>query len=285
MREIPTFALASAILIAFSATSRAQSAVPPVPQPRTQTITDGWGKSWTRAPKSSAPAPKHDISGTWDPDGSVFSPYGAIAMPSDGKPEHELPYTKEGREAYAKNKPGFGVTEVAAAQTNDPVNQCDPQGMPRQDLYELRTTQIVQTPLQVLVLYTYDQIWRSIWTDGREFPKYPEPKWFGYSTGKWVDDTTFVAETVGADERTWVDNAGRPHSDEMRVEERFHRVDQDTLELTVTLTDPKYYAQPWVAANKVRFRLLPAGYHIGEMLCSPTEIMKYNQLVGNPVAK
>jgi hypothetical protein len=283
-KRLATWAMPLFAIAMLSPVLRAQ-AVPAAPQP--QTTEDGWGRKFAKPVKGqkSAPAPKHDISGVWDPDGPGFSPYGAIAMPSDGRPEHELPFTAAGREAFLKNKPGFGVTEVPAALTNDPVNSCDPQGMPRADLHALFATQIVQTPLQVLVLYTYDQLWRSIWTDGRELPKDPEPKWLGYSTGTWVDDTTFVAQTIGLDERTWVDNAGRPHSDAMRVEEKFHRVDADTLEFTVTLDDPKFYSKPWIAADKVRFKLMPPSFQVPEMLCSPTEIRRYNQLVGDPVAK
>jgi hypothetical protein len=147
--------------------------------------------------------------------------------------------------------------------------------MPRQNLYELRTTQIVQTAQKVVVLYEYDKTWRVIWMDGRELPKNPEPQWYGYSAGRWVDDYTFVAETIGADERTWVDNVGRPHSDEMRIEETFHRVSRDRMELTVTLTDPKFYTKPWVALDRFSLRRLPDDYHVREMLCSPSEYQKY----------
>jgi hypothetical protein len=90
-------------------------------------------------------------------------------------------------------------------------------GMPREDLYELRVTQIVQYPEKVLVLYTNGRVWRVIWTDGRDFPKDPEPRWFGYSIGKWVNDTTLLVETRGVDDRTWVDRAGRPHSLDLAV--------------------------------------------------------------------
>ena len=210
----------------------AQTAAATTPRPQPATITDGWGKKVQRPQRGpgSGPAPKHDIAGIWEPETTGFSPYGAINMPSDGKPEHAMPFTKAGEEAFKKNKPGFGTTEVAAALTNDPVNQCDPQGMPRQDLYELRTTEILQNEKQVVLLYTYDQMFRVIWNDGRPNPTNPEPRWLGYSTGKWADDTTFVATTNGLDDRTWIDNAGRPHSDDMVVEERFHRVDNETME-------------------------------------------------------
>ncbi len=105
---------------------------------------------------------------------------------------------------------------------------------------------------------------------------------YGYSIGKWVDDATLVVDTVGTDERTWIDNSGRPHSDELRVEERFHRVNHDLLELTVTITDPKIYTKPWLALDKFPMKLQPADFDIREMICSPSELADYLKTVGNP---
>ena len=250
---------------------------------------DGWGRPIT-APvgvRRAAPAPRHDISGIWDPGINpilVLGVNGASAMPDDGKPEHELPYTPLGREALNRTKPSSGVRSVLPAETNDPVVFCDPQGMPREDLYELRTTQVLQTPQRVVLLYQFGKIWRVIWTDGREIPKDPEPRWFGYSVGKWMDDYTFVVQTSGIDERTWIDRAGRPHSGDLRVEERFHRVDHDHLELTVTINDPMMYTKPWVAVDRVRFELQTSKFDVREMLCSPTDLAEYNKLVGNPAS-
>jgi hypothetical protein len=133
----------------------------------------------------------------------------------------------------------------------------------------------------VTILYQYNKIWRVIWTDGRELPKDPEPRWFGYSVGKWVDDYTLVVETTGTDERTWLDRAGRPHSADLRVEERFHRVDRDHLELTVTIDDPKMYTKPWVALDKFVMELQPSGFDVREMICSPSEFEQYNSLIGH----
>jgi hypothetical protein len=144
----------------------------------------------------------------------------------------------------------------------------------------LDTIQLLQLPLQVVVLYPRDKHWRVIWADGRELPKDPDPTWDGYSTGKWVDDTTFVVQTNGTDERTWLDNAGRPHSDALRVEERFHRVDRDHLQLSVTIDDPKMYTKPWVALDKLGFNLEPQTFDVREMFWSPTEFQGYNKLLG-----
>ena len=247
---------------------------------------DGWGRPIaTPVIDKSAPAPRQDISGTWDPGDRGIQPLGSSAMPEDGKPEHRLPFTALGQEALNHTKPSNTVRSVLPAETNDPVVTCDPQGMPREDLYELRTTQILQTPVKIAVLYEFTKIWRVIWTDGRELPKDPEPRWFGYSVGKWVDDYTLLVETTGLDERTWIDRAGRPHSSDLRVEERFHRVDRDHLELTVTINDPQMYTKPWVALDRLQFNLQPANFDVREMICSPSELAEYNKVIGNPASE
>jgi len=250
---------------------------------------DGWGRPIT-APvigHKPAPAPQHDISGSWEPANGFLDglgPYGAKAIPEDGRPEHQLPYTPLGLEALKRTKPTIGLRSVLPGETNDPVAYCDPQGFPREDLFQLRTTQILQTPVSVIILYQFDRIWRVIWTDRRELPKDPEPRWFGYSVGKWVDDYTLVVETSGMDERTWLDLVGRPHSGDLRVEERFHRVDHDRLEWTVTIDDPKMYTKSWVALDKFPMKLQRPDFDVREMICSPSESAEYDKLIGNPAS-
>jgi hypothetical protein len=259
---------------------REDPAAPPV---------DGWGRPIS-APvigHKTSPAPQHDISGTWEPANGFLDglgPYGAKAMPEDGKPEHQLPYTPLGLEALKRTKPTIGLRSVLPGETNDPVASCDPQGFPREDLFQLRTTQILQTPVSVIILYQFDRIWRVIWTDGRELPKDPEPRWFGYSVGRWVDDYALVVETSGMDERSWLDLVGRPHSGDLRVEERFRRVDHDRLEWTVTIDDPKMYTKPWVALDKFPMKLQPLDFDVREMICSPSESAEYDKLIGNPAS-
>jgi len=253
-----------------------------------QTAPSQWGAG-TSSPvqneNKSGPAPKHDISGIWDPGDNGIQQLGSKAMPEDGNPQHQPPLTPEGREALNQNKPSNGLRAVLPADTNDPVVTCDPQGMPREDLYEIRTTQILQTPEKIFLLYTFGKVWRIIWTDGRELPKDPEPRWYGYSVGKWVDDYTLVVQTTGLDDRTWIDRAGRPHSDALRVEERFHRADRDHLELSVTIEDPKMYTKLWLALDKLRFDLQPRDFDVREMICSPSEFAQYNKLIGSPASE
>jgi hypothetical protein len=182
-------------------------------------------------------------------------------------------------------KPGDGPRKAPITEVNDPLDGCDPAGFPRNLLFELRPFQAVQTPGRMLMTYQYQQVWRVIWTDGRALPKDPDPRWYGYSVGKWEDNYTFVVETVGTDERTWLDNAGDPHSAEMRVEERYHRVDRDTMELTVKIDDPKTYAAPWLARDKLRLKLMPADTDILEMICAPSEAEEYKKTMVNPLSK
>jgi hypothetical protein len=232
-----------------------------------------------------APAPVHDLSGFWEPaigPGDAIQAFGAKAMPSDGQPEHALPFTPAGEAAFMAHKPGFGTTAVPTAFINDPMDICDPQGFPRIVLHNFRTSQIIQTANQVVILYEFNKKWRSIWTDGRALPTDPDPRWWGYSVGKWVDDHTFVAQSSGYDDRTWLDNAGRPHSDALRVEERYQRVDRDHLQMTITIDDPKMYTKPWVALDKLPLRLQSRGFDIVEMECSPSETAAYNRKQGNP---
>jgi hypothetical protein len=81
------------------------------------------------------------------------------------------------------------------------------------------------------------------------------------------------------DDRTWLDNAGNPHSADMRVEERYHRKDRDTLELTVTIDDPMAYTKPWTPRNKLPLKLMSPGTDLMEIICSPTEAAVYKKLV------
>ena len=234
----------------------------------------------------SGPAPKRDLSGIWDAGGvpQGVQPNGAYAYPDD--PEHighDVPYSALGKEARAKNKPGTGMGQFPVAEVNDPVDYCDPPGMPRNDLFELRVIEIIKNASQIAILNQTDASWRLIWTDGRELPADAAPRWNGYAVGKWVDDYTFVANYLGMDPRTWLDNVGRPHSDALRVEERWHRLNSDTLELTVTIDDPKFYTQPWKAMDRFVLHRLPDNYDISERICSATEIAEYNKLVGKPV--
>jgi hypothetical protein len=268
-------------------------------------------RSWNNDPpgseayenkKSSAPAPVRDLSGIWDGTASGgIQGKGAIEHralfkdhPRDDDPGHPdetgianpLPYTAAGLAALKKNYPGDGVRAVDVAIANDPVNVGNPQGFPRMELYELRVIELTQTKEQVIYLDEFQQNYRIIWTDGRALPDINavEPRWFGYSVGKWTDDYTFEVDTVGVDDRTWLDNVGRPHSYEMRAHEIWHRVDYDTIELTVTVDDPKDYSAKWTGLNKFVLHRLPDHFDMEEFIYNAGETAAYDKIVAGEAA-
>ena len=205
-------------------------------------------------------------------------------MPYDGKPEHDPPYTPLGLETLKSHKALFGYAAVLESLSNDPRNKCDPLGFPRADFYQIRHTQMMQDDHKVVILYEFEKRWRVIWTDGRELPKeIPSPRYYGYSVGKWADDTTLLVDTIGTvgNEKIWLDETGRPASDAMQVHERFQRVNHDRLELTVTIDDPKMYTKPWVALNKFPMRLQSPDYDVVEMMCIPSEEEQYYKDYGD----
>ena len=257
------FIIASVVAVLSSALPRAQM--------------KPWNNAGLTGPlaASSAPALRRDLSGIWDAGQGGIQPtgYNVAAL-----------FTPLGAKMAGANKPGNGPRIADVSEDNDPLStQGDPAGFPRIVLYELRPFQIVQTPNQVLIVYMFEKRWRAIWTDGRALPSDPDPRWYGYSVGRWEDDYTLVVQSVGMDERTWLDNSGNPHSDQMRVEERYHRVNQNTLELTVTIDDPKTYAKPWVPRNKLPLRLLPAGTDLMEMIPSASEAAAYRKAMAEPI--
>jgi len=251
------------------------------------TVVDGWGRPVQSVPfdKNPGPVPVHDLSEMWEPaggPGAGIQPNGPVSMPSDGI--HEPPFTPAGKASYDSHKALFGYRQVLPSLSNDPRNHCDPLGFPRADFYQLRHTQLLHTQNQVVILYQYDKRYRVIWTDGRELPKEPpDDRWYGYSVGKWVDDSTLVVNTSGliGNEKVWLDEPGRPMSDQMKIEERFHRVNQNLIEITVTVEDPKFFTKPWVAMDKFPMRRQSADYDIIEMLCVPSEAEAYSHDFGD----
>jgi hypothetical protein len=233
-----------------------------------------WNNAGLSGPPSgpAGPAPRRDLSGTWDAGNAGIQPTGHVAAP----------FTPRGEQMAKANKPGNGSRLVSVNDDNDPLSTMgDPTGFPRIVLYELRPFQIVQTSNQVLILYMFEKRWRVIWTDGRALPTNPDPRWYGYSVGRWVDDSTLVVNSVGTDDRTWIDNAGNPHSNSLRVEERYHRVNQQKMELTVTLDDPEVYTKPWMAVDKLPINLMPNGSDLMEMIPSASEAAAYRRVIAS----
>ena len=223
-------------------------------------------------------APVRNLTGIWDGGPAGVGATGQEAERAAARP----PFTPLGEEMARRNRPGNGPRKVLVGEINDPLStQGDPAGFPRLSTFELRALQITQTPNQMLMLYMFEKRYRVIWMDGRSLPKDPDPRWYGYSVGRWEDNNTFVVETIGLDDRTWIDNDGDPHSTALRVIERYRRVNQSTLELTVTIDDPKVYTKPWMVRNRMPLRLLPHGTDLMEMIPSASEAQAYQQVISS----
>jgi hypothetical protein len=196
-----------------------------------------------------------DLSGVWQAQGDPRAPNGLFGLGesensryfrdilADFKPGEE-PLTPEGREILRRNtQPGVIPAGI----------RCLPDGVPHADLLP-EPFKIIQIPRQMVFLYEVETIFRQIYTDGRKLPDDPSPTWLGYSIGRW-DGDTFIIDTKGFNNLSWLDARGHGHSEEMRVEERFRRRDYGHLDVTVTLTDPKVFTKP-VTINFVA-QLLP----------------------------
>jgi hypothetical protein len=105
---------------------------------------------------------------------------------------------------------------------------------------------IVQTPGLVMIIYEANAGLRQIFTDGRELPKdEPQPWWYGYSVGKWEGDT-LVVESIGFRDENWLDEEGTPMTGSGRITERFRRPNFGTLEIEITVNDPKTFTRPFI---------------------------------------
>jgi hypothetical protein len=222
----------------------------------------GRGAGAAPAAKPSAPAPVRDLTGVWM---KGRAPQGVATFDgSTWTPGIQPPLTALGLAEKAKNKPN-NSGEFQLHETNDPVlTKCYPPGVPRVYFHPY-PFEIIQTPKAILQVFEYDHFMRRMWTDGRPVPTDPDPLWMGTSVGRWLNDTTFEVVTVGFNEKTWIDRAGAPHSDQLKVTERFRRVSMDQLEVDVTMEDAKMLAKPWTA--KGYFDLRP-GWELGEISCS-----------------
>ena len=188
--------------------------------------------------------------------------------------------TKWARDRHAQAKPGLGSSGRAQPLGNDPMMICDPMGFPRILFWTAYPYEILQVPGRTIMFFDFFYTYRTIWTDGRELPADPDPRWYGNSVGHW-EDNSFVVQSKGFDDRSWLDADGHPHSEDMQLEERYRRVDHDTIELTMTLTDPKAYTKPWVS-DKMTLTLADKKTVMREDVCVPSAEAKYKEQIRNP---
>jgi hypothetical protein len=221
-------------------------------------------------PETGGPAPVRDMSGSWA--GNLTPNRGEIP-----------PMTPLGEKLFALNKP---ETAVGTGHSNDPMNTCDPLGMPRNTVFETRGLAFATMPDRIAVLHQYQRVWRYVWMDGRELPtKFDSAggvpsRFYGYSSGHWEGDHTLVINTVGPVEQTWLDKAGHPHSVEAKIEERYTRLDHNHMQMVVTVNDPKIYTKPFVLSRN-DYQWIP-DQEAEEQMCVPSEMIEYMKLISDP---
>jgi len=204
--------------------------------------------------EKSQPFNPHDLTGVWlIGDGQNNQIYNQRGQEPPMTPETEAKYTASHGTDY----------QAVQDATTDPVFNCDPYGTPRVYLYP-HPFKIVHTPSgEIVFLMEVNHVFHEIYMDGREHPADPDPQWFGHSTGKW-DGDTLVIDTVGFNDKTWLDRVGHPHSEALHTVERWRRTASDTLELNVTIDDPKAYTKPWSGQKIFKLR---TGWDILESIC------------------
>ena len=112
---------------------------------------------------------------------------------------------------------------------------------------------IIQGTGMTIMLYERDTTYRQVYTDGRKLPDDPSPAWMGYSVGKW-DGDSLVVDTVGLNDRSWLDARGHTHSDALHLTERFRRIDFGHMDVQMTFDDPKTYTKPFTITLKQRLQ-------------------------------
>ena len=214
-------------------------------------------------PDLSAPTPraadgKPVLAGLWRPSPGLVGDIARNLKPGD------VPFQPWAEALYKHRR--------ATDSKDDPTASCIVGGVPRSDLvgYPFK---ILEVPGMVVILYEAVHSYRQIFTDGRQLPHDPQPTWFGYSTGRWEGDA-FVVQTAGFNDKGWLDNAGKPATEQLRVTERFVRKDFGHMDIQITIDDPKAYTKSWSVTQQLAFQ---PDTEILEYICN--ENNKYFELV------
>ena len=207
-------------------------------------------------PNLTAPAPRTadghpDLSGLWN----KISPKYSRNIAADLKPGEVQPWAEtlvqKRKEDLGKDYMNVLCVPLGPAYSTDA------------DSTGAEMIKIIQTPGLILILNP-DLTYRQIFMDGRALEAAPNPSWMGYSVGRW-DGDALVVESFGFNDRTWLDHDGHPHTEALRMTERYRRRDFGNLDLDVTLSDPAAYTRPWTVAVRAE---LAADTEMIEWVCN-----------------
>lgn len=216
----------------------------------------GGGQRGARGANGAAAAPA-------TPAANVAPPLATFGNVGSGFPGGKLPYQPWAEELMNKRK--------ADNSKDNPDAHCLPMGFMQFHTHP-QPRKIVQTPDMILIIYEANSGLRQIFLDGRPLPgPDAEPWWYGYSVGKWEGDT-LVVETRHIREGEWLDVQGSPLSPEAKITERFRRPNFGTLQIDVTVDDPKAYKQPWTVRVNQRALL---NTELIEFICEDRDATHY----------
>ena len=147
----------------------------------------------------------------------------------------------------------------------EPHARCKPSGGARQPLtpYGIELFEIRELQRAYLMDLGGPHTYRIIYMDGREHPAYLTPSYYGHSIG-WWEDETFVVDTIGFNERFWIDREGMPHTEQLHTIERYERIDAESMLYTITVDDPGAYTEEWTGGFYMRWS---AGEELFEYVC------------------
>ena len=238
------------------------------------------GRVNLNAPAPKTPDGRPDLSGVWDrgiPPGAAAPAGGFGAPPTPGpRPFQDLPSLLPGGLPFQPWAAELRRQRLAENSKDHPDAHCLPLH-PVQLHSHPQPRKIIQTSGLVLIIYEANNGLRQIFTDGRPLPNNdPQPWWFGYSTGKWEGDR-LVVQSSGFRDMGWLDEEGTPITTAGKVTERFRRVNYGTLQVEVTVDDPKTFTTPWTVT--LIQRLMPDTDLI-EFVCAENN-RSLPHLVGN----
>jgi len=261
----PLLKAVGAIAIIVAAISSSLSVLsaqwPPYPTPGVPKTPDG-------KPDLTAPAPrtadgKPDFSGNWIRGDGQLGPAGGGILAGPAPSFSIGPPVTTFRDVAANFKGGLPLqpwaAELVKARGSDnskdnPDAHCLPMGLMQFHNHGM-PRKMIQTPGLIVIMYEANSGLRYIFTDGRPLPTNdPQPWWYGYSIGRWEADT-LVVETTGFRDEGWLDIIGNPMTDAAKLTERFRRPNFGTLEIDVTIDDPKAYTRPWTVRVNQRILL------------------------------
>jgi len=234
-------ASASALVIALQMAAPAHAQWLKYPTPGVPRTASGTPNLNASAPRTADGKP--DLSGIWIPEDNRPCPAEGCADMKVGQQFVDMGWELKGGLPYQPWAAALTRQRTAELRLNDPNSQCLPIGIVRMHTTPLYR-KIVQTPGLVIIL-SERQVWyRQVFTDGRPLPPDPQPTWNGYSVGTW-DGDTLVVRSSGFRDGLWLDSNGSPMTGAATITERFRRTNYGTLDITITVDDPKAYTAPW----------------------------------------